>query len=773
MAKAKKGPSIDFQALLLQHGERIGLSGAALIMMLLICLSLFWPGSGVFSGNPQEKAKEISDVTQRVDARLRDPNNLPQDKDKPPPIGSKLDAFDVKQVAFGTFKLGQLIPEIGEKGSGRKEVEVLKIDEAKVEYAMVQVQSYLLDTVQVKGKPQVVVYVVERAGAKGNTGSLGSVFGPRGGGSGDGGGTAGGLLAGGGTGGRGAGGVPGMAPPGEDEPRNRDGKLKSVSIEEFLKGTYPPAEQLRPMRMAVIAGTFPYKAQVEEFKTKLGLASTNLVLTEGSMEKSADGQHLPAFRFLGVEVERQELDGDGNPKGSWVPLDLNKSYRPWLVRTGRRFEPEDPTLAPVVVPGLVMPRLKQFRASDVGKGESGTGMGALMPMPMPMGEKVDKPTPELDQYPAIEKQLVNIDKVLKALEGKNQANLATTSSRFSDDMVDIFSSGTNPTGTGMGMGMGMGTSGDGRPGPRTILPPMVGSPTGMGMGTGMGTDPTYELPEHCLVRLIDLDVKPLQAYQYRLRVKMTNPNYKRPDVANPRYADSKELLSPWTTIPIQVRIPAEIQYYAVDQRDPQTLPKSTSKAIKPNTERQVALQLHRWFNEVNVGEGATSTKLMIGDWSVAERIFVSRGEYVGRRERVELPCWRCTREDFVMLSDGRQVRGDGGTKKDPQQKIGIDFGYGVGGPQPEAILIDFTWGKTAVDKITGRTDDKVTTTRIEDNSAAEALLMAPDGKLLLLEGARDNTDPVRIKRLEYNRGRINDTKKGKAGSGRSFGGGGT
>ncbi len=48
MAKSK----VDFKQVLLQHGERIGIGVAGALAGLMIVMSLFWPGSGVFSGSP-------------------------------------------------------------------------------------------------------------------------------------------------------------------------------------------------------------------------------------------------------------------------------------------------------------------------------------------------------------------------------------------------------------------------------------------------------------------------------------------------------------------------------------------------------------------------------------------------------------------------------------------------------------------------------------------------------------------------------------------------
>src|SRR5262249_44762812 len=56
-------------------------------------------------------------------------------------------------------------------------------------------------------------------------------------------------------------------------------------------------------------------------------------------------------------------------------------------------------------------------------------------------------------------------------------------------------------------------------------------------------DAGLELPDHCLLRVVDLTVRPGEAYQYRLRVRMANPNLGRKDVADPKLAADAELTS--------------------------------------------------------------------------------------------------------------------------------------------------------------------------------------------------------------------------------------
>src|SRR5262249_42189445 len=101
------------------------------------------------------------------------------------------------------------------------------------------------------------------------------------------GGPGGGMPGGGAPGGPGgAGGVGGGGGPGGgglfDSGANpqSEAELKYVTMEEFTAKPQELAETLLPVRMAVVVGAFPYKAQVEEFKRALRLQQTTQLLSE-------------------------------------------------------------------------------------------------------------------------------------------------------------------------------------------------------------------------------------------------------------------------------------------------------------------------------------------------------------------------------------------------------------------------------------------------------------------------------------------------------------
>jgi hypothetical protein len=814
MAKSK----IDFKQVLLQHGERFGLAVAGGLAALLVGMSLFMPGKGFFSGSPNEKAKVLIDKTNQVENTMRTAE--PGDNDKPD-AGAKKNIVDLETDPInGSKYMVKALTTPDNTGTlGRKVPKVFAIDEAVARFTHMQIQSYIFVE---KGDRTFVVFL--RGGGGGLAG--GGEGGPRGGsplsmmmgGSGRrGGGTGavggspggtgglggpGGLGMLGGPGGRGAGGMPGMGGAGEGETKKEREQffVPLTEVDKVKNGT--PAEQVRPLRMAVIGASFPFKKQVEEFRLKLGMRTSAEVFSEASTRLGPEKQQLPSFRFLGVKVERRELDGDDKPIGNWKEIDLNTSYGPYLVATARRFEDDDPKLTPVIYPGLVMPRLMQFREENVGRsgGTTATGTGGTAMLPgspggtgrTPMGldgpgsgAATAKRDPTDNKYPNVE-ELENIKKTLEALKGKTPAQVAAPPERFRRDGFDVFSPRSeNPAsmggldGEGAGRGMvGPGAPGTGsRPGTGVPLPggisgsgrPMPGGLDGM-TGTGGVATQELELPEHCLVRVVDVTVEAGKTYEYRMQVRMSNPNQGRHDTASPAYATPEELRSEWSKMPIKVRVEPELHYYAVDEMEAHKLTeKQRDRYMGPNfgysRERQVVLQAHRWLDSVPQAGG---NPILFGEWTVAERFPVYRGEYVGRSVRTEVPVWQFTREEFVVAAD----RTTGTTKR--TQGISVYFGFAPRANSPEeAILVDFNNSRQIHDRVITQ-NARVETKTTVDDTGTEALILRPDGRLLLLESAAEVTDKTRTDTLNAVRKRIKDVKEKKKSGATTqpFGGGG-
>jgi hypothetical protein len=743
---------LDLKKVFLERGEKIGLGLAVVIGLALLVKSLFLPGRGLLGPAAAEKVKALKGPADTAERKLRDPENKPSRPDEIAPSGkeaqAKLIKPDLDPLASADFHHAPYGHDVGGQGLVRSMPQVFTIEEAVAEAAAVPLQSYILEVV--RGQLYVSVLATDGEGGGGGEKGPGEAIGKSnkrmmdmmlGKAKGPGGKGAGGMpfMPGPGAGASGAGprmnlGMPGLVQQ-QGEAKRKAKKVKQVKVDELKSGDVM-AEQVRPTRMAVIAASFPYKKQVEEFKTKLRKASPEDVLAENSAEPGPSGQAQASFRFLEVKVQRREVDADGKTT-AWADLKLGDTYKPYVVYTGKRVEEDDPKYDAVKFPGLVMPKLMQFRPENVGKGVTGTRYGGMAmyggmgdprmsgegPAPMPLdkgkgkgkskGKDKDKDQDQdddeekvIDRYPKVEEQLALLKATLKDLEGKTATDVIQPNRTFSADKFDLFGTrsdeGDQKTGEG----------GEAKPGEGEEGQPELTKPR--------------ELPTHCLVRVIDVTVEPGKTYEYRLKIVMANPNRKRKDVASTDYQKAQTLESDWSSIPIKVSVQEDLRYYAVDQKKLETKYAGLNRDLSVSEDRQVVLQAHRYLNTVSLG---TKTEVLVGEWAVAERFAVYRGEYVGRTERVEVPVWQFDIEDFVVASDSKA--------KGSRPSIEVHFGYGARGEQPEAILVDFDTGKHNYERVVSATEEKVETRKVTDQAHVEVLMLNPDGKLILREGAID------------------------------------
>jgi hypothetical protein len=499
------------------------------------------------------------------------------------------------------------------------------------------------------------------------------------------------------------------------------------------------AEQVQPKRMAIIYATFPYRKQVEEFQRKLHLDTPAAVIDEQS-EEEKHGTLLPAFRFLGVDVQRREVRSDGQTD-PWQTLDLTSPLRQLIIDNGMRFEDDPEKLRPLIISGLWMRLLKQFDKEN-----------------------------RHNRYPAPEEQLANVRSTLEELKGKDVTEIPKPKSELmSRGDFDPFQGSEGPAGAprsaaappDMAGPVGGGPGGSIKPG----LPPNArqnrpNRPVGIGgippaqvEAPGAGASGAV-LPEHVLIRVVDVTIEPGKVYEYRLHVRMANPNYKRnADVLSPSYAVEPELAagkerkdSDWFVVPTKVSVPPEFRYYAVDQKEID--PKNSYRGIHAKDpfyrDQQAAFQIQRWLE---LAEPSDGNYVPVGEWTVAERVLVNRGEYIGRTEKVEVPVWRTPSSKFVLaVPPGKQSL----------RVSGINVPFSV--PNEEAVLVDFEGGPQQFDRKI-RKDDRPETVKIrDDNVSTEVLVVGSDGRVTARNSAYDADDRERIERLNTWRSRIIELK---------------
>ncbi len=709
----------DFKQFFFDKGERVGLIAAAGIGGLLLVTALFWPGYGLLADTPANNVKKLKEPTERADNLLKRGGVTPNDDELPPKSGVSTDAFTNTRISPEEQQLYQvagLFSPAGKPDPRRSQPTVLTVEESRPAVARLQVRSWVLSPDYKQ------IGVIEGGtGAGSSLNDLKNMYGMPG-------------MPGGGKGG--AGGPLSGPGGGAGESDGQKGKkITFVNIEKLGEAKGVPAEEVVPLRVAIISGDFPFRAQVEEYMRRLRLDSPQSVIDEINVfdkdatdAEAAQGQN--SFRFMGLILERRELDKLGQPivnentnKDGWMHIDLEGKFVDIVLRSGQQTEPEDdPNLDRLCFPGLVMPRLRQMR---------------------------DK------QYPPLEKDLPKIKQTLGELESAGKKDVVQPKNPWDRKNFNPWrnrqpeqfptNADNRPAGSPMMSKAPTPLSGASK-GPRSAAPD----------GLPGATDPNRDfIPEYCLVRAINVSIEPGKVYEYRMKVKMANPNYKLPTekIASKTYADEPFLVSQeWHVVPTKVSVPAEVLYYAVDQKELDGGKYQGLNAAPNYDPRRVAvLQVHRWMQNLN-----ESAKLPIGEWIVAERLPVRRGEYVAGTpiRGLAVPYWNSNLEEFTFATDSNPA------PRPPQYKEVRNLGYA----HNDTILIDFEGGDLSYERV-GLKGEKAV---IKEKAPSEVLLFSHDGKLLSLDGETDKNDPERLKVLTSYRDRvkeIKDKKKPSAGVG--------
>jgi len=538
-------------------------------------------------------------------------------------------------------------------------------------------------------------------------------------------------AAGGGSGGR---------PPGRSADLfsrsafRREGDLKFVGVDEFLKNPAGKglARTVIPTRMAIVSGSFPYRAQLEEYRKALHFDSIESMLNDPGA----------SLEFLGMQVQRRTVTSGGEPITDWEDLDIETPIKQLkLASTGSQRENESFLRYGIIVyPNrLVMPRPRLIRH---------------------------------ESYP--EERLALVAKTIADLTKPNVVVLAQPSkASIFDKEIDVWSDA--PV---------VGGEGDSAPAasqsPQTAtLPALINGGGGSGgrRRTGRGrfsqdepsgdeggmTGPrgqaaTRVPPEYCLFRFLDVTIEPGRTYEYRVKVAIANPSYNQPDRALTESVAQEPALvaDEWTVVgrtpavgmrkrqsapeamstrprkggPLLVTVPDDLEFYAVDE---------VAGAASDNHKRKT-MEVHRWLDVVQVNPTDRASVMPVGAWSILPRIPVSRGEYIGRTVEMPVPVWKPTQNAFVFATPPEDEERQGTVKRTIRHAgVRVDFATDplseiAAGP----ILVDFEGGKRA-----HPADPKTALAE----TPWEVLIYTADNKLVLKNSARDTTDPTRMARV--------------------------
>lgn len=510
--------------------------------------------------------------------------------------------------------------------------------------------------------------------------------------------------------------------------------IKYIPLKEIdaavAKGNVP-AVTVIPVRLVTVHAVVPYKAQLEEIKRALRLTT--------------DAEAKPWGPWYdGFEVQRRETrrlpSGEVIVEQDWPPAAKD------VTSTEGNYKFEDRYIEKIdtrkvgdhfddgFIPYFLKPEM-------------------LLSMPLPLLAK------DLNvKYPEIRLKAI--------LEGVQKLRAATTpeltASELAKQLQGVGSKDSiyRPRVNGLGS---FGGGEDNLGGVRPIGPGGAGGvspvgpvvkragqpqlPEGYDPNSGVAGPKDTEI-ENYLLRFVDSDVKPGRTYEYRVRLRMWNPNYgEKEAVANPLFAGDayRMLYSKWLELPTPISVPAESFLFAYDT---QSYREQTAAAYDGQKEllarmqikdNQAVVQMATWMEQVRTDAG--SKREPVGAWVVTE-IPVGRGDYIGRRQYVKLPVWSSETQEYLLReTPDKVVTNTRGSSKTVQQPKGwlVDF-------STRSILADFEGGKVK-SKFSVGFDDKgnlVTKTRqFEEDAATELLILRPDGKLIVRSSLEDEGDPNR------------------------------
>jgi hypothetical protein len=423
------------------------------------------------------------------------------------------------------------------------------------------------------------------------------------------------------------------------------------------------AQAVYPVRMVVVSASFPLKEQLREFQKKLRKRS----LSELSAMVS-NGEAIWGFRK--PEIERKTITPDGKESG-WEPytteiVDASNFY---LGRAGRTA-PEDERMVKhvgVINNGLSWARLPLAR-------------GGYPPANLPLLKAA------MDKLDA---------------ESKPDSRKRTFSPRSRQlRSQGIDPSNPDPFGTGEDTEKDKEATGQEKPQEAESQ-------------AAEGDDLT--VPEYALVRFIDATVESGYTYQYRIKIRMANPNFGQHNLAYPALGKDEVLAARDFEQTKRITVPSDTDWYVMDE--------------KPNKDR-LTVQIHRWVDFAYTSAEEPDSKTTIGDWTIWERADAHRGEYIGRWYNCELPTWKLEKEKFELAVN----------TKTQTKKLPVDFAARTGKSQDPALLLDYSGGKGAAIQV--QTAGK----KVAEDLPVEALVLTPDGKLVIRR-QEEKPDPERLARL--------------------------
>jgi hypothetical protein len=489
--------------------------------------------------------------------------------------------------------------------------------------------------------------------------------------------------------------------------------------EELAKQNVVPALSVYPVRMMMVQASFPLKEQLELIRRALRLKT--LAEAEAETRPPTGGQ---GPTFTGFEVERRIVAPNGQVY-DWAPYDHVGQY---VSRIGvRKFadQPDDGYLSYFL-------RYDQKMA---------------MPLPALASNVTSYPGVRLPAIVAGYNKLVEANKqprtptdLEKQFQGKGNDNPFMPSTGAAGAVTGPAAGGGAGSFMSSGPAAGIGSE-RGSPRQPSPTPPPGGNP----MGSPALPQSMVEL-EHMLIRFLDVDIRPGFSYQYRLRVKMKNPNYKSKLVARPADAEKLELFGDWKEIGAPISVPMDNNMYAGDpiayteRLHKEYRERAVLNVLDNNNGETPVVQFQSWTERVPIDSGKSEPA---GYWVVAE-VPVKRGDYVGRKQLVPMPMWSSEKVAYIL-------------QELPKYKL--ISGTRPANDQPKGLLVDFSTQTLLVDYEGGKVKTKLGDRVVEDEADTEMMFLKPDGTVTVRNSGVDRENADRKEREEAWRKWLDEIKQ--------------
>lgn len=487
-------------------------------------------------------------------------------------------------------------------------------------------------------------------------------------------------------------------------------------IERNMKGNRL-AITIRPQRMAVLQGSFPYRAQLAKYQAALRYAKLE--------DLYAHPDDMPTFN--GVDVQR-------------------RLYRPKHVGSSELDLVEDWHTV-----DLVGGTNQDLRAVKLYYNEDSADLKRVMlhedhMLVMPLPHEI------AGKYP--DEKLKTLDESIKKMKKQDAkaTSMPPPKTRFQGD--------ANPFKRDSAPDSSLYNPGGNIPG---LLPPTGGKQKKDEDKSGAPAGPP-EPPDYIFVRVYDTDVRDGYVHEYRMRVKLKNPNYGKNDQVSKKSDADMEELPPldehWYVFPQKVSVPQGGYHYVVDWTKPD--PKAAYSLRAPR-DGEAIIQFQRWYDYMDLSERVSEP---IGDWVLADML-ATRGMYVkdatdtsklkesdprSGKAFTPVPFWSSVDNAFVL----REIPGDPKPPKGKEQRKGAV----IEPIRAKALLtVEVAGGKVSarIPPNPGQATNR--TPRTDDDAATEVLFMYPDGTLEYRNSARDKGDPDRKDRETKFRQWVKDTEE--------------